>query len=141
MKTLARAKTGGNKTITTASILGAAAATALTFLLTAGLTSLILKGSVPEQSSGIYVFLIRSLSVLLGCLLATGIVKEKSLQTIGIVTAAYLVILLGIGIVLYNVSFHNFGIGLFSVLVGGGIACILKIIPQKKKYTLPKFRK
>ena len=141
MKRLTRTATKGSKTMTNGVIIGTAVATAISFLLSMGLTSLIGKGSVPENGSGVYIFLIRSLSVLLGSLLSTAIIKEKNLQTIGIVTAAYLIILLGIGIVAYNGSFHNFGIGLLSVLAGGGIACIIKVIPQKKKYHIPKIKK
>lgn len=121
--------------------IGTVIAAAISFLLSMGLTSLIAKGSISESSPGVYIFIIRSLSVLAGCLLATWIVKEKNLQIIGIVSCLYLLILLGVGIIMYDGSFHNFGLGLLSVILGGGIACIIKLIPQKKKYHLPKFKK
>lgn len=121
--------------------IGTVVAAAISFVLSMVLTSLITKGGISESSPGVYIFIIRSLSVLAGCLLATWIVKEKNLQIIGIVSCLYLLILLGVGIIMYDGSFHNFGLGLLSVILGGGIACIIKLIPQKKKYHLPKIKK
>ena len=141
MKPLARNAAVNSRKTMTGIVIGTTLAAIVSFLLTMGLTSLIMKGSVPENAPNVYVFFIRSISVLLGCLAATVLVKEKNLQTIGIVTAAYLLIMLGCGIIFYDGSFHNFGIGLLSATIGGGIACIIKIIPQKKKYHLPKFKK
>ena len=131
----------GNNAMITGALIGVGIAIAISLLLSMGLASLVLKGTASMDEPGIYVFLIRALSVFMGSFLATVIVKEKHLQVIGIVAAGYLLVLLAGGIIFYDGSFHNFGTGMLSSLVGGAISCLIKVIPRKKGYRLPKISK
>lgn len=113
------------------SVIGTIIATAISVGLTALLANLVLKGSVEESGTGWYVFGIRLLSVAVGSLVGTGLADEKILPVIGVVSGGYLVALLALGIVFFDGSFRQFGLGLLSVLIGGGLACAVRLMPRK----------
>ena len=116
--------------------IGVAIAVVLSTILSALLTSLVINGSIGENKTGIGIFAIRTLSVLLGGVAGAAIGKEKYLQTIGFITLGYLVILLGLGIALYDGSFQNFGSGVISTLIGGLVAYLIQMRPRgKRKHT------
>ena len=111
---------------------GLAAAILLSTVLTVALTSLIVKGTVGEWAVGAFVFFVRLLSVLTGGLIGTAIAKEKYLKIIGIIIAGYLFVALGLGIAFYDGAFQNLGLGVVSVLLGGFLAMLVKLKPQRK---------
>jgi len=122
-------------------IIGIAAATLVSIVLTLLAANLVLNGKVGESGNGWIVFLTRILSVVLGGLIGTSLSKEKMLPTISVIAVGYLLVLLAVGIVFFNGSFHKFGSGLLSVLIGGAIVCLLKLTQQKNKNKAIKARR
>ena len=120
--------------------IGIVAAVVISVLLTALYGALMMNGSVGETPSTVAIFLIRAVSVTVGCFLATILTKEYFLPVIGITAAGYLIVLLGTGIAVFDGSFKNFGSGLVSVLLGGVIPGITKLKAPKKRRKMPKFR-
>ncbi|MBR4017183.1 MAG: hypothetical protein IKK11_05160, partial [Oscillospiraceae bacterium] len=96
-------------------LIGVLVALFVSFLLSVGLTSLLLNKSTGEWPENFSSFIIRMISVLSGCLVGTAIYKEKTIITTGILTAIYFVILLIIGTIVYNSVFRKMGMGLVSV--------------------------
>lgn len=95
--------------------------------------NLLLNGRIGETAVGILTFVARLLSVVLGCLIGTNLHKEKCIQTVAVICAVYLIVLIAMGIILFDGSFHQFGAGLLSVIAGGAIACLIKLRPKKNK--------
>jgi len=122
---------GGRSTVFCTAI-GVAVAVIVTALLSAGLTSLVMNGTIAEKATSPYIFVIRLLAVLFGGLLGAGLSDGKILPVVGLITGVYIVILLSVGIAAYDGSFYNFGTGLFSTLIGGVIACLIKLKPQMR---------
>ena len=129
-------KSTTGRTNTSAIAIGVAIAILLSALLTAGVTSLVLKGSLRESVAGAVVFLIRGLSVLAGALVAGGIKKGKYLQITGFTALGYMVILLGLGIALYDGSFFG---GVISVLLGGAVALLIQQRPKSGRHKTAKY--
>ena len=127
MKSKTQLKMKGNKSTIYSALIGAAVALLLSLLLSAGATSLAIRGSIAESGYNFSVFMIRAISVFLGALVGTWLSKEKYLLIIGIIAAVYTVVLISLGIVIYDDSFQNFGMGLLSVLLGGAAGFALKI--------------
>lgn len=123
----------GGRSIGISVLIGVAMALAVSGLLSVGLTSLLMNGHVELNGTVIIVFLIRALSVLAGGLLASALSEGKHLAVIGLVAVGYLLILLGLGIVLYDGSFRNFGGGVLSAAAGGASACLIKLKPPAKR--------
>lgn len=119
--------------------IGIGAATVMTALLSMGLTSLVINGKIGENSTGIFIFVIRTVSVLLGGMIGTGFSKGNYLPVIGLTTLGYMIIMLGLGITLFNGSFQNFGMGAISVIIGGALACALKLKPPAKHRRTPRY--
>ncbi len=105
---------------------GVLSALVISFLLSIGLTSLLLNNSAGEWPEGIIMFAMRFIAVLIGGLVCTGIYKEKTIVSISIMTAAYFLILLIIGTIVYDSVFYKIGIGILSVLLGGATACLIR---------------
>lgn len=125
----------GHSVVTVIGI-GAAIAVVLSAVLSALLTSLVINGSIGESQTGIGIFIIRAISVLLGGLVGAGLSKEKYLLTVGIIALSYLLVLLGLGITLYDGSFKNFGSGVISTLIGALAAYLILMRPRgKRKHT------
>lgn len=112
----------------------------ITLLLTAGLAALIISSKLQESTVGIIVALIRAIAVFLGVMITTKIKQDKILQSTGIVAGLYILIILGLGIMLYDGSFNSFGFGLLSILVGGLAAYLIRIKPNKRKHTSRRIR-
>ena len=102
----------------------------ISVLLSVVLTSLIGKGSLNENQL-LDVFLIRMIAVLIGGILGAEISNQKPLPVIGVISAAYLLVLLAIGILLFNGSIRNFGISVLSVFAGMIGALVIKLKPQR----------
>ncbi len=116
-----------------AATIGAVCAIVISAVLTGFLSSLTLKGKIGDSGIGYAVFAIRLLSVAVGGLIGTGIFKEKLLAVVGTITAAYMVVLIAIGIAFLDGSFNRFGMGLISVVLGGAVAAVFRLMPNKNK--------
>ena len=110
---------------------GIAIAVALTVLLTALLANLTLQGAVKEAQTSIWVFVIRTVAVLLGCLAGIWIGKGKHLITVGIISLGYLALVIALCIILYDGSFGNMVAGVASVLIGGIAGLGIHLIPKR----------
>ena len=130
-----------SRSMATGVSVGIGIALLISVLLTSGLTSLVINGNTSENGSEVFVFAIRTLSIFLGGIIATGIYQEKNLPVIGFTAMGYLVVLLGLGIVLYDGSFQHFGSGILSVLVGGLLSCAIKMKPKAKSKYLKRYTK
>lgn len=124
---------------TKAILFGIAVGVLISILLTAGTSTLVLRGSLAEKNTVSAVFIIRVVSALAASLTAGAISKEKHLFVTGLTTLGMFAILIGLGIVLYNGSFQNFFVGLLSVLLGGGVALLILQRPKRKRYTTAKY--
>lgn len=135
MKYNIRVPKAGGSSVGLGITIGVFAACLAGFLLTIALTSLVMNGSVDKNETDLFVFVIRAISVILGSLITTSFTKTKHLLMIGLTMVGYLLIQLILGFVIFNDSFHNFGIGVISTLLGGVCACIIKLkMPLKKKH-------
>lgn len=120
---------------------GVLIAVVVSILLTGLYGILMLNGQVEESPSMAAVFLIRMVSVAIGGCIAGTLTKAHFLPVVGIVTAGYLVLLAGTGIVAFDGSFKNFGAGVLSILLGGAAACITKVKAPKRQRKMPKLRR
>lgn len=130
-----------NRSLTMAILVGEGVAVLLTGLLSALLANLVLKGATGEGQSGVWVFVIRAVSVLLGCLAGVWIGKDKYLMIIGIIALGYLALLIALCIILYDGAFGGITAGLASVLVGGILGLMPKLLPARKGKYSTKYRR
>ena len=119
-------------------IAGILTALTVSILLTALQSGLIGSNKIGESTTNTIIFMIRVLSVTIGCFLAAALTKNRILPTIGITAAGYLVVLFGIGIAAFNGSFENLGSGLLSTLLGGAIPGIIKSKAPKRSRKIHK---
>lgn len=124
---------------TAAVITGVVIALVLSFLLTALMGNLILNGHSGENIAQASIFLIRTISVLVGALIGGLVLRHNYLKLVGFITAGYFVVLIGIGIVFYDGSFKSFLVGAVSVLVGGIAALLILQMPKSKMHKRKKF--
>ena len=132
MKLKTRAGSSSGRSIVFISAVGIIIALTLSFFLSAGLTSLVMSNKLSESSTSPFTFAIRTVAVLAGALIGTVFAKDKYFVNIGIIALGYLIILLGLGITLYDGSFQNFGTGILSVIVGGSIGYLIRLKSQNK---------
>ena len=121
------------QSLTSSLIVGVIAASLLSVLLTALLSSFVLNGRVSEGSADVIIFLIRAVSLLAGILIAAAIYKQKYLPLVGFTALGYLLALLGTGIVFFDGSFKQFLSGVASVLVGGILSLLILTRPKSRR--------
>ena len=120
------------RSLTSAIIVGVIAASLLSILLTALLSSFVLNGRISEGSTDIIIFLIRAVSLMAGTLIAAAIYKQKYLSLVGFTVLGYLLVLLGTGIVFFDGSFNRFLSGVASILVGGIVSLLILTRPKSQ---------
>ena len=126
---------------TSAIVTGVVIELVLSFLLTALMGNLILNGHFGENIAQASIFLIRTISVLVGALIGGLLLRHNYLKLVGFITAGYFAVLTGTGIVFYDGSFKNFLLGVVSVLIGGIASLLILQAPKsnmhkRKKYSL-----
>ena len=122
-------------------VIGIVVSSIVSALLSAGLTSFVMNGTVKELTIGPYVFVVRSIATMVGCLIGVVLMRGKYLLIISAVAIGYLVSLLGLGIILYENTFNNILLGVASVVIGGVAACTIVLKPLKKSNHTPKYRR
>lgn len=110
-------------------------------ILTLGLTSLVMNGTINDAGAGNWTFVIRTVASAIGCLAGVMLIKKNYLLIAGAVALGYLVMLIAIGIVVYDGSFDNIISGTTSVLLGGVISCLLVLKPLKKSNHVVRYRR
>lgn len=127
---------GKDKNLTICIGMGLLISLVISVILTIGLTSLIQNGKLSE-SGEMPAFIIRVIATLAGGLLGAGLSTKKFLPVIGAISAGYLLVLLGMGIILFDGSIHKLWLGILSVAIGAMIAILIKLKPQTtRKKTL-----
>lgn len=133
-------KSSGAKSTAVCVVIGVLVAFVISLLFSAGLTSLVSRESLKEYAVGGALFAVRAVSTLIGVLVGTGLCKEKQLPTSAMVTAGYLLLLIGWGIALYDGAFQRIWMGVLSVLLGGAAGLLFriksKINPRKRRYSI-----
>lgn len=112
---------------------GVVAALLLSAVMTAVQSNLVSKEMIGMESKGVFAFVIRIISVFIGGILGTALSGGKNLQTIGLIAGGYFVLLLGIGVLLFDGSVRDLFSGLISTLLGGVLACAVRLKPQRKR--------
>ncbi len=141
MKPKTKIASSKNKSIAFGASIGIGIAMILSVMLSAGATSLVMKGSIQESAFSIFAFFVRAIAILVGALIGTQLIKEKCLLTIGIIALGYLILLLALGIVVYDGSFRGFGMGVISVITGGAIGCIVRLKSQNRSRRVGKTKR
>lgn len=131
---------GKNKNMITCIGLGLLTAMIISVVLTLGLTSLVEKGKLSENGN-FGVFLTRMIAVAAGGLVGAGLSDKKFLPIIIVTSSAYLIVLLAIGILLFDGSFHKMWLGVLSILIGAIIALLIKLKPQTNRKRAMRYTK
>jgi len=132
-------KSANGGTNASAIAVGVVVAVLLSVLFSVVVTSLVLKNRLHESTVGAVVFIIRLISVLAGALVAGVIKKGRYLQITGITTLTYLIMLIALGVVMYDGSFHNFISGALSALLGGAVALLIQQRPKSGRHKTAKY--
>ena len=132
MKSKTRLPVVSSRATTVGAFTGIIIAFVISLILITVITSLVANNKFPEASSGWSMFMVRVAAVLVGALVGTALSKEKCVITAGIIVAGYLALLLGLGIVIYDGSFKNFGTGFISATIGGVVGCLIRLKSQNK---------
>ena len=101
----------------------------ISLMMTIALTSLIQKGKISENGNA-FIFIIRVTATIVGCLLGSGLSKKSILPVIGAISAGYFIVLLSMGLLFLDGSLNKVWQGILSVIIGGAIACMVKLKPQ-----------
>ena len=125
--------------ITSAIVTGIMIASLVSILLTVLVTNNILNGQLGEKIATATIFVIRSVSVLIGALVGGTLMKKNYLKLIGFTAIGYLIVLTGMGIVFFSGSLKNFFWGAVSVLVGGAGALLILQMPKGNRVKHKKF--
>ena len=131
-RTVIKVKSKDNHSFTYSIGIGISIALIISFLLMLGLTSLIINGYLKESGGTFGSFVIRTLSVFGGCLIAGYVYKEKILLLIGAISGIYLIVLMIISVAAFDHSFVNLVLAVISVLLGGVFAAVLRFLPKKR---------
>ena len=127
-----RRKTEGGFSIMSGIVAGTATAMLLSLIFLLGLTSFTLNGNIEADRMDVPIFFVRAISVLAGTLVSTGIYKEKLLMNIGITASCYLLLIIAVGIAVFDAGLSAFIGGVLSVASGSASACIIRISALKK---------
>ena len=129
-------KTGTSHT--TAIVTGGVIALLISVFLTALAANFILNGHFSEKSAVAVIFVIRTISLLVGALIGASLLKQNYLKVVAIIAAEYLIALVGMGIVFFDGSFKNFLLGTVSVVIGGVAALLILQAPKSNRLKLKK---
>ena len=127
---------GKNENMLSCIAAGLFASLVVSVVLMIGLTCLIEKGKLNDNEY-LAVFITRLIATIAGGLLSARLAEKKLLLNVVTTSAAYLLVLLSVGIVLFDGVFDKFWIGVLSVVIGVVIVLLIKLKPQtnRKKLT------
>lgn len=116
--------------------IGVVVSAAVCFGLLLLLTSLLMNQRLSESAAVKVMFLVRSLSVLIGVWVGSSIAKDKKMILVGVTVLGYLFVMFAFGISFFDGRFCGLASGAISVLIGGGLSCLVLLKPKSKgKYT------
>ena len=121
-----------NKTVISCVVIGTIAAILISVILSAILV-FIIQSKKTSDSVMPHLFAIRFISVLLGALIGTQINNEKSLAEASLITGAYILILLCLGIMFFEGQFNQIVTGVLASIGGGVLSCLIRLKSKKNK--------
>ena len=121
-----------NKTVISCVVIGTIAAILISVILSAILV-FIIQSKKTSDSVMPHLFAIRFISVLLGALIGTQINNEKSLTEASLITGAYILILLCLGIMFFEGQFNQIVTGVLAGIGGGVLSCLIRLKSKKNK--------
>ena len=121
-----------NKTVISCVVIGTIAAILISVILSAILV-FIIQSKKTSDSVMPHLFAIRFISVLLGALIGTQINNEKSLAEASLITGAYILILLCLGIMFFEGQFNQIVTGVLAGIGGGVLSCLIRLKSKKNK--------
>ena len=116
-----------------AAILGTVCSILVSVIMLAGLASLFIGQMINENFEDVGIFLVRAVSVLIGVLCGTIVVKNKPLVTAGLIILGYLLILIVCSVAIYDGVIDDFVFCVLSVVVGGGVGLVIRLNLQNSK--------
>ena len=128
-----------HRSFTTAILAGTIVAVIFSALLTALMAHFILKGNLREETVFAITFVIRMVSTSIGALIGGVIFKEKHLLQVFFTALAYLLFLIGAGIVFFDGSFKNLLSGVLSVSIGAAMTIFILKRKKGNRRKFPKF--
>ena len=120
-------------------VIGVLIASVISILLTVLVANLVLNGHLEENSTAAVIFIIRAISLLIGALIGASLLKQNYLKLVGFITAGYLILLTGTGIVFYSGNLKSFISGAASVLIGGVATLLILQTPRGNRIKRKKF--
>ena len=121
-----------NKTVISCVVIGTIAAILISVILSAILV-FIIQSKKTSDSVMPHLFAIRFISVMLGALIGTQINNEKSLTEASLITGAYILILLCLGIMFFEGQFNQIVTGVIAGIGGGVLSCLIRLKSKKNK--------
>ena len=121
-----------NKTVISCVVIGTIAAILISVILSAILV-FIIQSKKTSDSVMPHLFAIRFISVMLGVLIGTQINNEKSLTEASLITGAYILILLCLGIMFFEGQFNQIVTGVIAGIGGGVLSCLIRLKSKKNK--------
>lgn len=121
-----------NKTVISCVVIGTIAAILISVILSAILV-FIIQSKKTSDSVMPHLFAIRFISVMLGALIGTQINNEKSLAEASLITGAYILILLCLGIMFFEGQFNQIVTGVLAGIGGGVLSCLIRLKSKKNK--------
>ena len=134
-----RMKTNANS-VTIRICISAIASIVFSLVLTCLFTGAINNNVFGDSVINVVIFGIRTISVFIGCLIGHKTSQNKMVVT-GIVVGQYILFLLFLGVILYDGTFENFGIGMVSCLVGAFGALLIGMTHIKRKNIIHRYNK
>lgn len=113
----------------------------MSLLFLAGMTSLIMSGKIADGTANILIFALRTIGVLVGVLIGTGVIKEKCLITSVYIVLGYLIILIASCILIYDGVFSRLVLGVISAITGGALGCLIRLKLQNSQRRTRKNRR
>ena len=132
MKFKFRTEVSTNNSVVLGISLGIVAALIISLLLTTGMTSLVLGGKMNERLLQVFIFAIRSIALFVGVILGTALTREKYIAATGAITVGYMLLLMGLGIAVYDGTFCGFGSSVISIAVGAAVGYLFRLKLQNK---------
>jgi len=121
-----------NKSIVVCVFMGLLATVLVSLIMSVIITGMIQKGTLSENGN-IGVFTTRVIATMMGSLLGAAMTRKNILFVIGVIAAGYYIVLLVLGLLFFDGSLDNVWQGFVSIIIGGCIACLIKLKPQRTR--------
>lgn len=114
-------------------LFGGLSAILLAFILSAVAALLIDRGTLGQKYEPVIAVLVRAVPFFLSAMLVVLIVKEKKLQTAGVMLGTGLLLMVGMTILLWDGVFIDMFAGVIECVVAAAGGVLVAMLPRKKK--------